>query len=240
MTRLLVSVRDQKEAALALAAGVDLIDIKEPRAGALGAADVQTIEQVVDVIAGRAPLSAALGELSAPLRLPVRLARELRYLKLGLAGAARKPDWRTLWSREIDRFPPGVTPVAVAYADAERAQAPPAQAVLANSRAAGCGAILLDTFDKSGGSLLKHWSQDDIAQFIRDAHAKQLLCVIAGGLRGSELNQVCALAPDYIGVRGAICVRDRKSALDRKLLQALVERVNECGRVVRGASSERP
>src|SRR4051794_5815895 len=101
MTRLLVSVRNKQEAALALAAGVDLIDIKEPRAGALGAADVRTIEDIVDLVNGRAPLSAALGELTQPLRLPARLARELRYLKLGLAGAARKPDWRKLWNREI-------------------------------------------------------------------------------------------------------------------------------------------
>ncbi len=39
MTRLLVSVRSAAEAEIALSAGADLIDVKEPSRGSLGAAD---------------------------------------------------------------------------------------------------------------------------------------------------------------------------------------------------------
>ena len=39
MTRVLVSVRDALEARIALDCGVDLIDVKEPLRGPLGAAD---------------------------------------------------------------------------------------------------------------------------------------------------------------------------------------------------------
>ncbi len=38
MTKLLVSVRSVDEAEMVLEAGVDLIDVKEPRSGSLGAA----------------------------------------------------------------------------------------------------------------------------------------------------------------------------------------------------------
>ncbi|MEX0712176.1 MAG: (5-formylfuran-3-yl)methyl phosphate synthase, partial [Pirellulales bacterium] len=47
MTKLLVSVRSLAEARLALAAGVDLIDLKEPARGSLGALDPAVARQIV-------------------------------------------------------------------------------------------------------------------------------------------------------------------------------------------------
>src|SRR5262249_6225382 len=47
MPRLLVSVRDVREAEAALAGGADLIDIKEPAHGPLGRADDAVIEFIV-------------------------------------------------------------------------------------------------------------------------------------------------------------------------------------------------
>ena len=39
------------------------MDIKEPARGPLGAADVDLVEQIIAEVAGRRPVSAALGEL---------------------------------------------------------------------------------------------------------------------------------------------------------------------------------
>ena len=63
MTGLLVSVRSAAEARIALEAGADLIDVKEPRRGALGAADPAVWKDVCRAVAGRVPVSVALGEL---------------------------------------------------------------------------------------------------------------------------------------------------------------------------------
>src|SRR5207248_4650901 len=84
--KLLVSVRNRAEAEAALAGGADLIDVKEPKRGALGAADARTLAAVVAAVAGRRPVSAALGELretfwKGPPALP-----GLAYVKWGLAG----------------------------------------------------------------------------------------------------------------------------------------------------------
>ena len=46
MTGLLVSVRDAKEAQQAVSGGADVIDVKEPAHGALGAADPTVWSQV--------------------------------------------------------------------------------------------------------------------------------------------------------------------------------------------------
>ena len=64
MTGLLVSVRDVTEAAGVLSAGVDLVDVKEPAAGSLGAAAAGVWKQVVELVGGAMPVSLALVHLS--------------------------------------------------------------------------------------------------------------------------------------------------------------------------------
>ena len=85
-TRLLVSVRSAEEARAALAGGADLIDIKEPAHGALGAADRAAMIAIVAAVAGHVPVSAALGELANPAQLDASLAGQIAFAKFGLAG----------------------------------------------------------------------------------------------------------------------------------------------------------
>src|SRR4051794_20645147 len=88
---LLVSVRDAAEAAAALRGGADVIDVKEPRRGPLGRADDATVAAVVAAVAGRRPVSAALGEL-ADAGAAAPAVPGLAFVKWGLAGAAAV-DW---------------------------------------------------------------------------------------------------------------------------------------------------
>ena len=50
--QLLVSVRDAAEAAEAIAAGADIVDAKEPGAGALGAVSLDTFETIARTAGG--------------------------------------------------------------------------------------------------------------------------------------------------------------------------------------------
>ena len=89
MTRLLVSVRNAVEAQEAVAAGAHLVDVKEPARGALGNADAPTIQEVLSIVAGRCPVSAALGELMAGPALCLEgLPAGIRFAKLGLSQCA--------------------------------------------------------------------------------------------------------------------------------------------------------
>src|SRR6516162_9005987 len=100
--RLLVSVRNATEAEAALAGGAHLIDVKEPARGPLGRADEATIAAVVRRVAGRRPVSAAMGEL-APNAGP-GAPPGLAYVKWGLAGRACNAGWQeqlpTMYPRE--------------------------------------------------------------------------------------------------------------------------------------------
>jgi uncharacterized protein (UPF0264 family) len=130
MTRLLVSVRDAAEAVDAVAAGADLIDIKEPRAGSLGAAAPETIAEIIRVVAGRRPLSVALGELATGFVDSHLVALEIQFAKLGLAGCATRATLAADWQRALSQLLTGTAPVAVVYADWQRAEAPPPETVI--------------------------------------------------------------------------------------------------------------
>ena len=63
MNGMLASVRDWEEAQIALNAHVDIIDLKQPDLGALGALDIDTIGDIVTKIDFRCPVSATIGDL---------------------------------------------------------------------------------------------------------------------------------------------------------------------------------
>ena len=231
MTRLLVSVRNAAEAEVACTAGADLIDVKEPARGPLGAADAAVIEAVVATVRGRLPVSVALGELPEDAGLADDLAGRVQYAKFGLAGCGDLAAWIPRWRSAIERLPQGVAPVAVAYADWRPAAAPDPRAVLDRAGSLACRAILLDTFDKSGGPLTEHVDWEDLAAFISAAGARGLLSVVAGGLDVEEITRVLQLSPDYVAVRGAACAGDRRGRLDATRVRRLAALVHgwECG-----------
>lgn len=226
MTRLLVSVRNAEEAAIAADAGVDLIDVKEPSRGSLGAADRHTLEQVLARVAGRRPVSAALGELADPEA--VIRCRDLppcQYAKLGLSHMAGRSDWRQRWQVALSALPPSVAPVAVAYADSRAAQSPPLDDVLAAAQELGCVALLIDTWDKASGTLVDHLSARDLAAVAEQTRAAGLLFALAGSLRIEHLPLVLAAQPDYVAVRGAACRGGRTGTIDERAIQALLRQL---------------
>jgi len=63
MTLLLASVTGAGEAEIALAHGADIIDLKDPAQGALGALEPMAVRATLAAIAGRRPVSAVIGDL---------------------------------------------------------------------------------------------------------------------------------------------------------------------------------
>ncbi len=234
MTGLLISVRDADEARDAVEAGADLIDVKEPRAGPLGAAAPETISEIVRVVDGRCPISVALGELVD--QRPIRLPPGVQFAKLGLAQSVGRasqphlssltthhsPTWCDLWQQALEQFPAGTSPVAVVYADFQIAEAPAPDEVIACGRQLGCRAMLIDTFDKRGPGLLGTLSIVEIERLAAAARAANMLVVLGGQLNANQLPELLPLDPDYIAVRGAVCRGDRAGRLDAERARRFV------------------
>ncbi|MFM8251705.1 MAG: (5-formylfuran-3-yl)methyl phosphate synthase [Planctomycetota bacterium] len=228
MTRLLVSVRNAQEAQAAHRGGAQLIDLKEPRQGSLGAVPPADWPSIQAALPSSVPLSVALGELHEPACAErARLAAGFQFAKVGLAHSRSWPDWLERWSAVIQALPPTVQPVAVAYADADRAAAPTRHQILTAAQQLRCAAVLVDTFDKTHGSLLDLWSLNELEHFCHDVQSAGLLCVLGGSLSLQQIPQLLPLNPDYIAVRGAVCEGDRTGPLRTELVAALAQLVGQ-------------
>jgi uncharacterized protein (UPF0264 family) len=230
MTQLLVSVRSAAEARIALEAGASLIDVKEPTRGSLGRAEDAVIRGVVAEVAGRRPVSAALGEWAEGGREipPAKLA----FVKWGLAGCARRP-WQHDLGRLLDRqSSPQV--VLAAYADWECAQAPSVDEVFEVARRYPGSVLLVDTHCKEANNVVRKqrptlldWLPlawiEDLCGRCRDAHVK---IALAGSLGLDEINSLRNARPDWFAVRGAVCDGDRNAAIDYAKVCNLVHILN--------------
>lgn len=220
MPRLLVSVRDTNEAQMAIDEGVQLIDVKEPRAGSLGAASIESIRQIADICRPHVLLSVALGELLEipPPRLPNDVAPA--FVKYGLSGCSQKPHWPALWEQRIgDR---SRVAVAVVYADWYGAKSPSPEVIVDHAARVGCRTVLLDTFDKSKGNLLEHMTREEISRWMRSVQEFGMKAVVAGSLTQPLIAPLLADGADCVAVRGAACHGSRDGTLDRNKLRQLV------------------
>lgn len=221
MTRLLVSVRNAAEARVAVDAGADLIDVKEPDRGSLGAADLPTLREVCRAVAGRRPCSAALGELLDLSFSPDELPPGFSYAKLGLAGCAGRTGWQSEWAAALATFPADVQSVAVVYADWEAAAAPNPEAVLDAAAEQGCAALLIDTYQKRGLGLFDLLPAGHLTPLLARARSHGMLTVLAGSLTPESIPAALSLSPDFVAVRGAACAGDRRSAISAHRVNAL-------------------
>jgi hypothetical protein len=224
VTKLLISVRSAEEARAALEGGADVIDVKEPRRGTLGAADPAVWRTVRGLAGPQAVVSAALGELvdEAVFELASQSAG-LDFVKIGLAQCGVKNGWTDRWSALLNVIPAGVCAVPVAYADWSAAGAPSPAAVLALASLSPGGLLLVDTYDKSGGGLLDCLSVVAVKEFISAAHRASIRVAVAGSLDAETIARLLPLAPDYIGVRGAACRSGRDGAIDLARVKYLAQ-----------------
>jgi len=209
---------------VALEGGADVVDVKEPRNGALGAAEAVVWREVLDVLKGRVTASVALGELlDDEVSALAREARGFSFAKVGLAGCAGRSEWRARWERVIEKLPAGVEAVPVAYADWENAGSMQPVEILALAEESAARMMLIDTFDKSAGGLLDILPLEKLRGIARQVAKRGVRLALAGSLVAESIERVLELAPAYIGVRGAACVGGRDGAIDLGRVKSLAE-----------------
>lgn len=213
MSALLVSVRSVSEAEAALAGGAALIDVKEPARGSLGRADDAVIAEIIGVVRGRAPVSAAMGEWADHSGgLP---ECRLDYVKWGLAGCLGRTDWKAGPGRLLDRRrKPRV--VLTAYADWQCARAPAIEEVIALAERCPGSTLLVDTHCKDAGGLGKQrptlldWlSVAEVTELCARCRAASVKIALAGSLGPAEIETLAGARPDWFAVRGSVCDGDR-------------------------------
>jgi uncharacterized protein (UPF0264 family) len=227
--KLLVSVVDAGEARLAAEAGADIIDVKNPAEGSLGAPSPAVIAAVRAAVPEALPVSAAIGDMpnlpgTAALAALGAAHSGAAFVKVGLWGVSTEAEAVALLHTVREAAPEAVV-VAGAYADAPRvASAPLAPELLPRvAGAAGVDVCLLDTAVKDGRGLLDWLAPDALTALVTEAHELGLAIALAGALRADDLPVVGATGADIVGVRSAACTDDRRTgSLDPTRVRALL------------------
>lgn len=215
MTGMLASVNSIEEAALVLSANVDIIDLKQPALGALGALETGLVKKIVAEINGRCPVSATVGDLPMQPEIVFNAVKAMAetgvdYIKIGFFPGG---DWRRTVEK-LAAFPQSIALIAVLFADTQ-----PDLGIIASLKNAGFKGVMLDTMDKKNGSLTQVMVKTDIAQFVRLAKTHQLICGLAGSLRLEDIPELIPYQPDYLGFRGALCLQHNRTAqLDKQAI----------------------
>ena len=218
--QMLVSVRNVAEALAAAEAGADFIDLKDPAAGALGGLPPSLIAEVVVAMraAGhRGKVSATIGDWPADAlaRILAQVAAVaacgVDYVKVGVAPGLHAAALLQALAGC------GATVVPVFIADDGLDALPLAEALAPRA----FPALMLDTQDKLGGSLLQRVPAAALRGFVHSVQGVGALAGLAGALRLADVPALRVLAPDFAGFRSAVCSGHRANALEAARVQAL-------------------
>jgi uncharacterized protein (UPF0264 family) len=194
--------------------GVDIIDIKNPLEGSLGAQPPWVVREIAEYVRSHgSALSAALGDLpfkpgTASLAAYGLAQLGVQYIKAGLHGARsceQAVEFLTAIHRAIEMVDKSTALVAAGYADYRSFDGlKPFDLVRAAERSS-CRIVMLDTADKRRGGLFDWMSVQELEGFIACAHEAELVVALAGSVAAKDLAALRRLGPDIIGVRGVLC-----------------------------------
>jgi len=231
MPQLLISVTSIKEAQIALDCGADIIDLKDPDQGALGALPPELVTEIVTFVNAkcepeRKVISATIGDLPMEPELLLKhvLAiskTKVDIIKIGFFRAqnAGLTDYQSCLDALMSIARSGVKLVAVLFVEYEYPVG-----LISAIKDAGFYGVMLDTTDKNGATFLDYFTVDEVKKFAHNLQVQGLLFGLAGSLNLQHVAMAKAIAPYYMGFRGGVCVNhQRKSKLDPEKIRAIRE-----------------
>jgi uncharacterized protein (UPF0264 family) len=232
--KLLVSVVSVEEARVAVEGGCAVLDIKNPDEGSLGANFPWVLGDIMTAFPGlHCETSATIGDLphkpgTAALAAHCVASFGLDYVKAGLHGSAsyeQAVEMMTAVKRATHQANPNSRAVAAGFADWRRFNGLSLDDLVRAARDSQVDVCLIDTAIKDGSTLFDCLSFDELAEFVGNCREAGILCALAGSIKEKHLDDLASLAPDLIGVRGALCSdqSDRRSAIDRARTEAFIQ-----------------
>lgn len=219
--KVLISIYTIEELNSCIEGGADIIDLKNPIEGSLGAAAPWFIEEVKKRTSNY-PVSAAIGDMpnlpcTAALAAYGAATSGADYVKVGLYGTHTEEECIKLMSnvvKAVRSYNPKIIIVGAGFADAEYFGGIDPLKIPKIIKTAGADIAMLDTKNKSGKTLLDYLSIDKLKRFVDESHDLGLQAALAGSLRTEDLPMIYNLGTDVTGFRGAACSNnDRKKGL---------------------------
>jgi len=231
--KLLISPINEKEAVEAIAGGAHIIDVKNPKEGALGANFPWVIKRIRQITPKDTEVSCTLGEVpnlpgSMSLAALGAATTGVDYIKAGLYGL-KTPVEAVYLMRNVVKaakdFNPSIKVVVSGYADAGRIGTVDPLLIPEIAHKAQADIAMIDTAIKDGKSLFTFLTMPQLQRFVDTAHSYGLKAALAGSLKKEDLPVVHDLGADVAGLRGAACtLSDRVNGrITKEKVRELVE-----------------
>ncbi|HDJ38712.1 MAG: (5-formylfuran-3-yl)methyl phosphate synthase [Methanosarcinales archaeon] len=231
--KLLVSPINPTEALASLNGGADIIDVKNPREGSLGANFPWMIRAVIKAIESKKPVSATIGDFNfkpgtASLAALGAATSGADYIKIGLYDIQTADQAEELLSevvRSIKDCDSDKQAVSAAYADYTRINSISPMLLPEIGAKVGCDVVMIDTGIKDGRSAFEFMSEEELTTFVDDARDLGLTTALAGTIKFEDIDMLNRISPDIIGIRGVVCGGDRSSEIKQELVEEFKARM---------------
>jgi len=230
--KLLISPKNKKEAIESIVGGADIIDVKNPTEGPLGANFPWIIQDIVKIVPNNIETSCTIGEMPncpGSISLAARGAATIgvNYIKVGLSGLRKNQEIINFLInivRSVKDCNSKIKVVITGYADAEQIGSINPLMVPKIVSKVQADVAMIDTAIKDGSSLFNYLNEHQLRNFINEAKKHKVITALAGSLKKEELAKVYSLGADIAGVRGAVCTfGDRiKGQITRKRVSEIV------------------
>lgn len=226
--KLLVSPINVEEAKIAILGGADIIDVKNPKEGSLGA-NFPWMIKAIRKAAGSIPVSATIGDFNykpgtASLAALGAAVAGAEYVKVGLYDIQTKGqalDMLLNIVRSVKGYDINKKVVASGYSDFHRIDSISPFELPSICARAGVDIVMMDTGIKDGRSTFDFFTEDELVEFVQSAKSYGLKSAIAGTIKFEHVPSLNRIMPDIIGVRGCVCGGDRNSTIQKELVERL-------------------
>ena len=227
--KLLVSPINLEEARSAMNGGADIIDVKNPKEGSLGANFPWVIKSVADAVNSKVPISATIGDFNykpgtASLAALGAAVSGADFIKVGLFDIQTNEQALEMAQRvvkSVKNYDSSKKVVISGYADYKRINSIPVSVLPPICEEAGADVVMMDTGVKDGRSTFEFMTNEELSDFTAAAREHGLLSAIAGSINFDDIDALNQIDPDIIGIRGCVCGGDRNSVIQQKLVEDL-------------------
>ncbi len=221
MTTLLISPKDLEEVGVTLKGEPNIIDIKNPLEGSLGANFPHIIKEAREKISlynknysKNIKLSVAIGDFpdlpgSASLAALGAASIGANYVKIGLKGTNNIKNAIYLAKsvvKAVKDYNSEINVVIAGYADQHLLNYSIDPLLIPEiAGISGADVAMIDTAIKDGKSLIDHLSIKKIKLFLNNTKKYKVKSALAGSLKFEDLDILKDFKPDIIGVRSIVC-----------------------------------
>jgi uncharacterized protein (UPF0264 family) len=231
--KILISSKNRSEAIEAQKGGAEIIDVKNPEEGSLGASFPWIIKDIIDYLPKDIETSCTIGEMPSypgSISLAARGAASIGvdYIKAGLFGLNSPKNAVKLMKkvvRAIKDYDSKINFVLVGYADSEKVDSIDPLFIPQIAKKVSADVVMIDTAIKNGQSTFDLITTTKIKQFIEVAKKYKLKTALAGSLKRHDFGKIALLNPDIIGIRGAACSNNDRlnGKISRMRVQYIVD-----------------